>query len=147
MKLSTRGRYGTRILLDLAQHQGDNPIPLKDIARRQNLSLSYLERLITPLTSAGIIRSTRGPRGGISLMESPQDIKISSIIRLLEGSLSPSDCVNNPCVCSRSSTCAARNLWEDVDRAITSVLESWTLQDLVKTQNEKEHHSAEMYHI
>jgi len=86
MKLSTRGRYGTRALLELALHQGEGPILLKDIARRQQISVQYLEHLITPLIAGGILRSTRGARGGVSLTRSPEQIKLSEVVQLLEGS-------------------------------------------------------------
>ena len=147
MKLSTKGRYGTRIILDLAQHQNESPVPLRDIARRQEISLSYLEHLITPLLSAGIIRSTRGARGGISLLEQPSSIKLSEVVQLLEGSLAPVDCVNNPKLCPRSDTCATRDIWDEMKEAINNVLESKTLQDLVEMQKQKSHTSVEMYQI
>ena len=99
MKLSTRTRYGTRALLELALHKGEGPIFLKDIARQQQISLPYLEHLVAPLIAGGIIRSTKGPRGGISLARNPEDIKLSEITQLLEGSVAPVECINNPDVC------------------------------------------------
>ena len=135
MRLSTRGRYGTRVLLDLACHQEAGPIPLKDVARRQEISLTYLEHLITPLIVAGILNSRRGPGGGIQLVKPPHEIKLSEVIRLLEGSIAPVECVTNPGMCNRSRLCVARSFWAELKRAMDGVLESTTLQDLVERQN------------
>ena len=147
MKLSTRGRYGTRALLDLALHQGEGPVLLKDIAQRQQISLRYLEHLITPLLAAGIIRSTRGARGGVWLAKSPQEIKLSEVIRLLEGSIAPAECVNDPMTCPRSDLCVTRDIWAELKKAMNGVLESVTLQDLVERQKRKEQPEEVMYHI
>jgi Rrf2 family protein len=138
MKISTNGRYGTRVLLDLSLHLAEGPIKLKGIAQRQQISLSYLEHLIRPLIVAGIIRSTRGARGGIRLAKSPQEIKLSEVIGLLEGSTAPVDCLDDPKVCPRYDFCVTRDVWGDVQEAIDGVLESTTLQDLVERQKMKE---------
>jgi len=138
MKLSTKGRYTTRALLDLALHQKARPIPLKDIARRQEISLHYLEHLFTPLITSGIVRSFRGPAGGVRLVKPPHRIKLSEVIRLVEGSIVPVECVLNPEVCSRSELCATREIWAELERAMSAVLESTTLQDLVERQETKE---------
>jgi len=147
MKLSTRGRYGTRVLLDLALHQGEEPILLKDIAQREQISLSYLEHLITPLIAAGIVKSTRGIRGGVSLLKPPREIKLSEVIQLLEGSTAPVECVDNPKACSRSNFCVTRDIWSELKRAMNGVLESTTLQDLVERQKRKEQPKEVMYYI
>ncbi len=147
MKLSTRGQYGTRALLDLALHQGEEPILLKDISQRQQISLKYLEHLITPLIAGGIVRSTRGPRGGVSLAKLPEEIRLDEVIQLLEGSIAPVECVNNPQVCTRSELCATRDIWSDIKKAIDGVLESTTLQGLVERQKKKERSEASMYYI
>jgi Rrf2 family protein len=138
MKLSTKGRYGLRALLDLALHQGEGLVLLKDIAQRQEISLPYLEHLITPLLAGGIIRSTRGAQGGISLLKRPQEIKLSEVIQLLEGSLAPVECVNHPEICSRSDICVTRDIWIEMKSAMNEVLDSTTLQDLVERQRQKE---------
>lgn len=138
MKLSTRGRYGTRILLDLALRDDEGPVPLKDIAQRQQISLPYLEHLIAPLIAAGMVRSLRGAHGGIWLAKLPQEVKLSEIVRLLEGSIDPVDCVNNPGACPRSDSCATRDIWNEVKEAMYRVLESKTLQDLMYMQKSKE---------
>ena len=137
MKLSTRGRYGTRALLDLALHKADEPIALKDIAERQQIPLSYLEHLIAPLIAGGIIRSVKGPKGGLSLVKAPGEIKLSEIIQLLEGSIAPVECVDNPTICSRSELCVTRDVWGEVKKAMDTVLESITLQNLVDRQSKK----------
>jgi len=147
MKLSTRGQYGTRMLLDLAIHQGEEPVLLKDIAQRQQISLPYLEHLVTPLIAGGIVRSTRGARGGVSLAKPPKQIKLSEAIQLLEGSIAPVACVNDPEVCSRSESCVTRDVWEEVKKAINGVLESTTLQDLVERQESKQRSEEVMYYI
>jgi len=138
MKLSTRARYGTRALLDLALHSGEGAVPLKDIARRQEISLPYLEHLITPLMAGGLVRSTRGARGGVLLLKHPRDIKLSEVLQLLEGSIAPVDCVNNPKICPRSDLCVTRDIWGDMKKVMDGVLESTTLQDLVERQKQKE---------
>lgn len=147
MKLSTKTRYGTRALLELALHQGEGPMFLKDIARQQQISLPYLEHLIAPLIAGGIIRSTKGPKGGISLARNAEDIKLSEIIRLLEGSLAPVECVDNPKACRRSGACAARDVWSRLKEAMDEVLESTTLQDLAEQQRQKGQPASAMYYI
>ena len=138
MKLSTRGRYGTRALLDLALHSDESPVHLKDIARRQQISLPYLEHLVAPLVSGEIIRSIRGARGGISLLKPPEKIRLSEVIRLLEGSIAPVECVNHPDICPRAGFCATCDLWRELKRAMDRVLETTTLQELVERQRQKE---------
>jgi len=147
MKLSTRARYGTRALLDVALNQGKGPVPLKDIAQRQQISLQYLEHLVTPLIAAGIIRSLRGARGGVWLAKSPQEIKLSEVIGLLEGSLAPVECVNDASYCPRSDFCVTREVWGEMKKAMNEILESTTLQDLVERQRRKEQIKDAMYHI
>jgi Rrf2 family protein len=147
MKLSTRGRYGTRALLDIALHGGQGPILLRDIAQREQISLMYLEHLITPLVTAGIIGSTRGARGGVWLAKPPQQITLNEVIRLLEGSIAPVECVSNPKTCSRSDRCATRDVWAELEKAMNGVLEATTLQDLVERQKTKEQVTEGMYYI
>jgi len=147
MKLSTRGRYGTRALLELALHYRGGPVPLKDIAHSQQISLQYLQHLITPLISGGIIGSTPGARGGGWLARSPREIKLSEVIGLLEGSIAPAECVNDPRYCSRSDFCVTRDIWGELKKAMDGVLESTTLQDLVERHRKKEQPEPVMYHI
>ncbi len=147
MKLSTRSRYGTLALLDLALHRGEAPVQLKDISRRQQIPLHYLEHIITPLISAGMVRSTRGARGGVSLARAPEKIKLSEVIQLLEGSVAPAECLNNPDICDRTEFCATRDIWSELKKAMEGVLESTTLQDLVERHKKKEQPEPVMYYI
>jgi Rrf2 family protein len=147
MKLSTRGQYGTRALLELALHYKEGPIPLKDIARRQQIPLQYLEHLIAPLIAGGLVRSTRGAKGGVLLAKSPKEVKLSEVIQLLEGSIALVECVNNPEVCNRSELCVTRDIWGELKKAMDGVLESTTLRDLVERQKNKGQSEPVMYHI
>ncbi|MBE0431207.1 MAG: Rrf2 family transcriptional regulator [Dehalococcoidia bacterium] len=147
MKLSTRARYGLRALLDLALHQGEGLVPLKDIARRQEISLPYLEQLITPLIAAGLVRSTRGSRGGVALARLPSEIRLSEVVRVLEGSVAPVECVNDPGLCHRSADCVSRDVWKGMMEAMVQVLESVTLQDLTERPKGTRQAAMEMYYI
>ena len=137
MKLSTKSRYGVRALLDVAIHQSDIPVQLKDVAERQQISLSYLEHLVAPLVSAGIIKSTRGAHGGVSLGRPSEEIPLIDVVRALEGSVAPVECVDDPTKCTRADSCVTRDLWIETKRAMESVLESTTLADLVQRQSNK----------
>ena len=138
MKLSTRARYGTKALLELALHWGEEPVLLKAIAQRQQIPLPYLEHLIAPLVQAGIVKSTRGTRGGVSLLKPPEEVILSEVIQLLEGSIVVVECVDNPEYCSRSDLCVTHDIWDEVKEAINKVLECVTLHDLVERQKQKE---------
>jgi Rrf2 family protein len=120
---------------------------LKDIARREKLSLWYLERLIAPLVAGGIVRTTRGPKGGVSLARPLEEIKLSDIIQLLEGSTAPIACINDPKFCDRSGSCVTRDIWGEIQKATDNVLESLTLQDLIERQKKKEESKQPMYFI
>jgi len=147
MKLSTKGRYATRALLDLALHQDEAPVLLRDIARRQQISVQYLEHLVTPLIAGGVIWSTRGPKGGISLARPPEEIRLDKVIQLLEGSLAPVECVDNPGICTRSELCVTRDIWSQMKKVMDGVLKSTTLQDLAERQKSKERPEEAMYYI
>ena len=147
MKLSTRGRYGTKVLLDLALNYGKGPVSLKDISTRQRIPLNYLEHLIAPLVTSGIIRSIRGARGGISLVKSPPETRLSEVVPLLEGAIAPAECCSNPELCDVAASCATRDVWLEMEKAMVSVLDSITLQDLVEKQKAKKQSKEEMYYI
>ncbi|MFC2066262.1 RrF2 family transcriptional regulator [Chloroflexota bacterium] len=147
MKLPTRVLYGIRALLDLALNEGKGAVPLKDVALRQGISLHYLEHLITPLVRAGVIRSTRGARGGVQLGKDPHEIKLSEVIQLLEGSITLAECINNPESCPRADACAARDIWSEMKSAVDGVLESTTLHDLVERHKIKEQPEQVMYYV
>ncbi|MEI8172675.1 MAG: Rrf2 family transcriptional regulator [Deltaproteobacteria bacterium] len=142
MKLSTRGRYGVRLMLDLAEHYGNGPIYLKDIAQRQEISEKYLWQLVPPLKSAGLITTVRGAKGGYYLSKSPKDINLMDIIKILEGPLFLVDCVDNPAVCERAHTCITREVWEEVSQKIGEILMSITLESLVERQRSKTQDAA-----
>jgi len=131
MKLSTKGRYATRAMLDLALNYGQEPIVLSAIARRQGVSEQYLEQLIGPLKVAGLVRSIRGPNGGFMLAKSPSLIRIIDIIWAVEGSTALVECVDDPHACSRADDCLTRGVWVKATEAINSVFDSTTLQDLM----------------
>ena len=137
MKLSTRARYGTKALLELSLHWGEGPVLLKDIAQRQEIPLPYLEHLIRPLVKEGIIKSTRGTRGGISLLKSPKEVILSEVIQLLEGSIALVACVDNPELYPRSDSCVTHDIWAEVKKAMDGVLDSTTFEDLVQRQKQK----------
>ena len=147
MKLSTRTRYGMRALLDLAICGTGQPVQLKDIARRQQISLSYLEHLIIPLIAAGFVKSTRGARGGVMLARPPAEIPLKEVMEILEGPLAPVECLRDSRSCARSGLCATQDLWNDLKKAMEGVLEANTLQDLASRQKSKAGSASEMYYI
>jgi len=147
MKLSTRSRYGMRALMDLALHSTGQPIQLKDIAERQSISLSYLEHLIIPLISAGIVKSTRGSKGGVMLARPARQIQLKQVLEVLEGPLAPVDCLKADGSCPRSGICATQDIWDELKTAMESVLESRTLEDLANKQKSKDSPKASMYYI
>jgi Rrf2 family transcriptional regulator, iron-sulfur cluster assembly transcription factor len=130
MKLSTRTRYGTRLLVDLARFKGT--ITIKEIATRGKFSRSYLQHIITPLVNAGILGSTRGAKGGIWLVQPPDKIRLSHIIKLLEGESLLVHCTNNPEKCDMAEGCMTREIWKRLEEEIFSKLDHITLTDLAK---------------
>ncbi len=131
MKLSTRTRYGIRAVLELAENYGNGPLRLKIIAQRQEISVKYLEQLMTVLRSAGFVRSIRGSKGGYLLAKAPGKIKISDVFYCLEGPVVMSECVEHESYCTRTNDCVARQVWTEVQNAIMGVMQSVTLQNLV----------------
>jgi Rrf2 family protein len=138
MKLSTRGRYGVRLMLELAIHYKDGPILLKDISKNQEVSLKYLGQLIMPLKIAGLVKSARGAHGGYFLSMPPEKIKLGEIVNALEGVLCIVECINSPEICDRSGKCAARDVWSELNHRMIDILNSYTLQDMVIAQTQKE---------
>lgn len=137
MKLSTKGRYSTKAMLDLALHFNEGPILIKDIARRRGISERYLVQLFIPLRVAGLVRSVRGARGGFTLAKSPPEIRLSEIIQAMEGSTAPVECVDQPWLCPQSGECVTWGVWVEMKKASDKVLESITLQHLVEQEREK----------
>ena len=132
MKLSTRSRYGTRLMVDLAEHYDEGPIQIKDIAKRQDISAKYLEQLIIPLKKTHHIRSIRGPKGGHMLARSPQEITVGEIVKVLEGDISLVHCVENPDSCNRIDICPTRDIWKNATEAMFNELIAVTLSELIK---------------
>ncbi len=137
MKLSTRGRYGLRAMLDIAINQGDGPVALHNISERQGISVGYLEQLMVPLKKEGLIRSVRGAQGGYLLARGPDKITVGDIIRALEGPIAPVACVSEdyPEECDRAEGCVTRLVWTKVRDSIAQVLDSLTLADLIEEAN------------
>lgn len=131
MKLSSRSRYGTRMMLDLAQHYSEGPIQAGDIAKRQDISLKYLEQLLIPLKRADFIESVRGPKGGHMLAKSPEKITIGQIVEVLEGGIDLAECLEDVSVCKRSSDCLTRGVWKSATKVMVDKLNSITLSDVV----------------
>jgi Rrf2 family protein len=130
MKLSTRSRYGTRLMLDMAQHYDEGPIQLGDIAKRQAVSVKYLEQIIIPLKKAHYIESVRGPKGGHTLTKPPEEITVGEIVALLEEGTSLVECTEHAEVCERADFCPTRLVWKEAAEAMFDKLESITLADL-----------------
>lgn len=137
MKLSTRGRYSARLMLQLAIHYGKGPILLKDIAQKEEISEKYLGHLIPILKTAGLINSTRGAHGGYTLSRPPEKIKLSEVVRAVEGTMVPVECVNNPKVCNRISICVTREIWQEMGKTMYATLERITLAEMVKRYQKK----------
>ena len=138
MKISTKGRYALRMLVDLAEHENCGFVALKDIAERQNISKKYLEQIIPILGKSDILKTTRGSQGGYMLSRSPDKYTVGEILRLTEGSLAPVDCLNQkPNECERSAECATLPVWQGLYRVINDYLDSITLQDILDKQKER----------
>jgi Rrf2 family protein len=137
MKLSTRGRYGVRLMLELALHYGEGPVLLRDIAGRQGISEKYLWQLINPLKTAGLVNSLRGAHGGYVLGKAPEAVSLKAILLILEGSLCLVDCVDNPALCERSPSCISREVWGEASKNMQRTLEDTTLAAMVEKQKEK----------
>ena len=131
MKLSTRSRYGTRLMLELAEHYQQGPLHLSAIAMQQGISVKYLEQIIIPLKKAMYIQSVRGPKGGHILAKPPTEITVGEIVALLEDGASLTECSDNPRVCDRSPNCATRLLWQAAAQAMFDKLNSMTLADVL----------------
>ncbi len=138
MKISTKGRYALRMLVDLAEHRDDGFIALKDIAKRQNVSKKYLEQIVPIFNKSDILKANRGYQGGYMLAKLPKDYTVGQILRLTEGSLSPVSCVDqDPVECERSEDCVTLPIWRGLSKVINEYLDSITLQDILDQQRER----------
>jgi Rrf2 family iron-sulfur cluster assembly transcriptional regulator len=133
MKLSTRSRYGTRILVDLAKHHDKGPVQIGEISKRQDISVKYLEQLIRPLKQANLVSSVRGPKGGHLLAKNPEEITLGQIVRLFEGQSELVECISHPEKCSMAEDCQVRLAWQDATRVLYDKLDSTTIADLVNS--------------
>lgn len=135
MKISTKGRYALRLMLDIALNDAKTPVRIKDIAERQQISDKYLEQIVSSLNKAGFVKSLRGPQGGYQLTKKPEEYTVGMILRLIEGSLAPVACldddINN---CTRADRCPTLILWEKLYDAISEVVDNITLADLISWQ-------------
>lgn len=135
MRVSTKGRYALRLMIDLAMNDTGKPIRIKEVAERQNISDKYLEQIIAVLNKAGYVKSVRGPQGGYILKKKPEEYTVGMILRLTEGSLAPVACVEEDITdCERQSGCATYVLWKKMNDAVNSVVDTVTLQDLIDWQ-------------
>lgn len=138
MKISTKGRYALRLMLDLATYNTGEPNSIKDIAKRQEISEKYLEQIISILNKAGFVRSIRGAQGGYFLAKAPKEYTVGMILRLTEGDLSPVSCVDEESMgCDRKDSCATIRVWQKMSEAINQVVDNITLADLLEWQTEK----------
>lgn len=137
MKLSTKGRYGVRLMLDISLNCEEGPVSLKAISKRQGITEKYLWHLINPLKSAGLIESVRGAHGGYILAKPLSGISVKEIVRALEGPLTLVDCVEKPASCAKAQACVARDLWTEVAEKISQTLEAVTLKDIVESHKTK----------
>lgn len=137
MKVSTRGRYALRLMLELATNNSGELVSVKDVAARQDISEKYMEQIISPLKKAGFVKSVRGAQGGYCLAKAPKEYTVGMILRLIEGSMAPVDCLDDEVnQCARAGRCVTLRLWTMLDDAIKSVIDKVTLQDLVDWQEE-----------
>ena len=147
MRLSTKGRYGTRAMLDLAVRQTDGPVNIAEIARREDISARYLEQLMIRLASRELVRPVRGRGGGFVLARTPAEITLGEIIEALEGPVNIADCTRDPGVCDRSALCTTREIWEELSQTITIHLGQITLEDMAQRHRKKHESEMGMYHI
>ena len=138
MRISTKGRYATRLMLDLALHYDCGYIPLKAVSQRQNISDKYLEQIITQLSRAGFVRSARGAQGGYQLTKAPEEYTVGDILRTTEGSLAPVSCLEmNGGTCEMARNCVTMEVWQQIEDAVNGVVDHITPADLVKRYHEK----------
>ncbi len=136
MKISTKGRYALRLMIDLAQHNVGEYIPLKDISVRQQISAKYLEQIVVQLARAGFVKSTRGAQGGYQLAKMPSEYTVGDILRITEGSLAPVACLEHePIDCERAADCVTLDFWRGLYDVINKYVDGTTLEDLVKSND------------
>jgi Rrf2 family protein len=147
MKISAKIRYGARAMLELASHYGEGPIELKEIAKKEDISIKYLEQVINPLRSNGLVKAIRGSKGGYSLAKPPSEICLYDVIESLEGPLNLIECLSDSKACQKVRSCVTREIWKEVSDAISKIFYSVTLEDMVNRKREKEGVHSPMYQI
>lgn len=131
MKISTKGRYALRLMMDLALHAQEEPVRIKEIGKRQEISVKYLEQIVSVLQKAGYVKSIRGPHGGYFLAKPSKEYTVGMILRLTEGDLSPVACLKQEEACTRQEYCVIQRIYRELDEAIKGVVDQYTLEDLV----------------
>lgn len=134
MRMSTKGRYGLRLMVSLATHYGDGPVGVDTVVDEQGISANYIHVLMGGLKTAGLVRSIRGPNGGYELARSPAEITAFDIVTVLEGDIMPVECVTEPSSCPRAATCPTREVWRQVSDSMDGVLKGLTVEALVQKQ-------------
>ncbi|MCX8118498.1 MAG: Rrf2 family transcriptional regulator [Desulfobacterota bacterium] len=147
MRISTKIRYGTRAILELASHYGKGPVDLKEIAKKENISLKYLEQVIIPLKSAGLLKAIRGAKGGYSLAKPPSEISLNDVVKVLDGPVDLVECIKDPDSCPKSSTCITRDIWKEASEALEKVFSAITFEEMLRRRKEREEKSPPMYQI
>ena len=137
MKISTKGRYGVRILLDLALHEGNTPRMIRDISESQQISEKYISRLIIALRRANMVRSIRGAKGGFRLARKPEELTLLDIVEVMEGPLAIVDCVRSPEKCGRNGQCATREVWDRLNSGIREAMRKVTLADMIENSRRR----------
>ena len=134
MKISSKGRYALRMMIDIAENNTGECVPIKDISRRQGISVKYLEQIVSNLTKSGLLISSRGPQGGYSLAKAPNKYTAGEIISVIEGKLAPVACLESETnICERRDICPTIDFWEGLYKAINNYMDSVTLEDLVNS--------------
>ena len=147
MRISTRTRYGMRLMINLARNFNNGYSLLKDVAKSESISEKYLSLIVIPLKSAGFLNAVRGSRGGYSLAKPPSEIRVKDIIETMEGDLCLLECVKNKSACAKSGNCVSRDLWLGLSNEIAGYLNSLTLEDIVNMQNIKNEKLVNNYYI
>ncbi len=138
MRISTKGRYALRLMLDIAMNDAMEPVRLKDTAKRQAISVKYLEQIISLLVRAGYVKSIRGPQGGYRLTKKPSEYTVGMILRQVEGNMVPVACLEEGAAeCGRKGTCVTLRIWKELDQAMRGVIDNYTLADLMAWQEEQ----------
>jgi len=146
MRVSTKGRYGLRVMIELASREGDGPVMMSTISECQKLSRKYLHSILTSLKNAGLVRAVRGARGGYLLARSAADITARQVLHALEGSFAPVECLHDSSLCDRTRECVAREVWQRMEDSLEQMLSHVNLQQLVRRQEQLAHREL-MYFI